>query len=191
VVWTRLEPADAAARATRIAADLEEALRDYKAGPTELCSLAIALSAVHDHLPPAERSARAGLVPDTLVAVFRKQRDHLQMMLLLSEAPATLFAHLDRPCALRTADALLAVLDDPNTPPNMPVLVPGTNGKRLASFGTMFQRIASRLDERDLLHLLDHHLAAGDLQRLLLDFLAGSKNRTFRNTWDYLDATGD
>src|SRR5262245_4002895 len=35
----------------------------------------------------------------------------------------------------------------------------------------------------------DHHLAGGRLQRALLDVLAGSKNRSFRNAWDYLDGT--
>jgi hypothetical protein len=185
MLWTRLDPSDAAARATRTAADLEEALRDSKTDPKDLCRLAFALSAVSDHLPPAERSARAALVPDTLVAVLQKQRDQYQIMVLLSEAPATLFANLDRPCVLRTADALLAVLGDPNTQPK--VLFPGENVNRFAPCEPMFQRIASRLDERDLLHLLDHHLVAGDLQRLLLGVLAGSKKRTFRNTWDYLD----
>jgi serine/threonine-protein kinase len=32
-------------------------------------------------------------------------------------------------------------------------------------------------------------LVVGRLQRALLDVLAGSKNRSFRNTWDYLDST--
>ena len=54
-------------------------------------------------------------------------------------------------------------------------------------YETMFKKVAARLDERDLQRLLDHHLAVGRLQRALLDILAGSKNRSFRNTWDYLD----
>jgi hypothetical protein len=29
----------------------------------------------------------------------------------------------------------------------------------------------------------------GRLRRALLDVLAGSKNHSFRNTWDYLDGT--
>ena len=54
----------------------------------------------------------------------------------------------------------------------------------------MFQTIAARLDEPDLQRLLDHPLAAGPLRRYLLDVLAGSKNRSFRSTWEYLDSTG-
>jgi hypothetical protein len=52
----------------------------------------------------------------------------------------------------------------------------------------MFKKVAARLDERDLQRLLDHHLAAGRVQRVLLDLLTGSKQRSFRNTWDYLDS---
>jgi hypothetical protein len=52
----------------------------------------------------------------------------------------------------------------------------------------MFQTIAARLDEPDLQRLLDHPLAAGPFQRALLDIPAGWKNRSFRNTWDYLDS---
>jgi hypothetical protein len=37
--------------------------------------------------------------------------------------------------------------------------------------------------------LLDHPLAVGRVQRVQLDYLAGSSNRSFRNTWDYLDST--
>jgi hypothetical protein len=44
------------------------------------------------------------------------------------------------------------------------------------------------LDERDLQRLLDHPLAVGRVQRVLLDCLARSKNRSFRNTWDYFDS---
>jgi hypothetical protein len=51
------------------------------------------------------------------------------------------------------------------------------------------KRIVARLDERDRRRLLEHRLAVGRLQRVLLDVLAGSKNRSFRNTWDYLDST--
>jgi hypothetical protein len=49
-----------------------------------------------------------------------------------------------------------------------------------------FQTIAARLDERDLQRLLDHLLAP---RRVLQDVLAASKDRSFRNTWDYLDWT--
>src|SRR5262249_56248192 len=90
------------------------------------------------------------------------------------DALARVCGQLDRP-----ADTLVPVLDDPNIQQ-----VPSS------AFETVFQKVAARLDERDLRRLLEHPLAAGRLQRVLLDVLAGSKNRSFRNTWDYLDATG-
>jgi hypothetical protein len=188
-VWTCLDPADAAARAKGTAADLEGALRDSKATPHELCRLAIALSAVYDHLGPAERSARANVVPDALVTALRRQPNDLQMKLDLSEAPPTLFAYLDRTGALRTADAVIAVLDDPNAPASTLVPLLDVHPDRFVSYETMFKKVVARLDERDLQRLLDHHLAVGRLQRALLDALPASKNRSFRNTWDYLDST--
>jgi hypothetical protein len=178
-VWTRLDPAAAAARAKRAAGDLEGAFRDSKAAPNELYRLAEALSAVYAHLDPAERSGRVNAVADALVAALRRPKNDLQMIPHLSDALATLCAHLDRPGAVRLANALLAILDGPNDS-QFRFLLP----ERL------FKTVAARLDERDLQRLLDHPLAAGPLQRFLLDVLAGSKNRLFRNTWDYLDSTG-
>jgi hypothetical protein len=85
---------------------------------------------------------------------------------------------MDQPGAFGTADVLLVLLDDPNVQ-QFPFL----------SYEKMFKRIAGRLDERDIQRLLEHHLAVGRLQRVLLDVLADSKNRSFRNTWEYLDGT--
>jgi hypothetical protein len=177
-VWTRLDPADAAARAKRAAADLEDALRDAKAAPNEIAGLAIALSAVYNHLDPAERGGRANAVVDALVAALRKPRTDPRMIPQLWEALAALSAHLDRPGAVRLANALLAILDGSNVQ-QFPFL----------SYEKTFKKIAALLDERDLQRLLEHPLAARRLQRVLLDVLAGSKNRSFRNAWDYLDGT--
>jgi hypothetical protein len=177
-VWTRLGRTVVAARARRAAAHLEGALRDSKAAPNKIGGLARALSAVFNHLDPAERSARANAVAYTLVAALRKPKNDPWTISQLWEALATLCAHLNRPGAVRTADVLLAVLDDPNVQ-QVPFLL----------YEKMFKKAAARLDERDLQRLLAHPLAVGRLQRALLDVLAGSKNRSFRNTWDYLDAT--
>jgi hypothetical protein len=188
-VWTRLDPADATARAKRAAADLEDALRDSKASPLEIAALAIALSAVYNHLDPAERRERANAVVDILVAALRRPKNDPWTISQLSEALAKQCAHLDRPGAVRTADALLAVLDDPNAQPREFGPIPNAHLDRFVLHETMFKQIAARLDEHDLQRLLDHHLAVGRLQRALLDVLAGSKDRPFRNTWDYLDGT--
>jgi hypothetical protein len=173
-VWTRLDPADAAARARRVAADLEGELRDPRTAANRFSGLATALSAAYNQLDAAERSGRAKAVADTLIAGLRKFRTNPVTIDQHWDALATLCGQLDRP-----ADTLFPVLDDPNIQ-QVPSSV----------FETVFQKVAARLDERDLRRLLDHPLAAGRLQRVLLDVLAGSKNRSFRNTWDYLDATG-
>ena len=76
------------------------------------------------------------------------------------------------------ANSLLAILDGPND-----------SEFRFYLPVEMFQTIAARLDEPDLQRLLDHPLAAGPFQRALLDIPAGWKNRSFRNTWEYLDGT--
>jgi hypothetical protein len=173
-VWTRLDPADAAARARRVAADLEGELRDPRTAAIRFSALATALSAVYNHLDPAERKGRAKAAADTLTAGLRSFKINLVTITQRWDALATLCGHLDRP-----ADTLFPVLDDPNIQQ-----VPSS------AFETVFQKIATRLGERDLRRLLEHPLVAGRLQRILLDALAGPKNRSFRNTWDYLDATG-
>jgi hypothetical protein len=177
-VWTRLGPSDAAARAKRAASHLEDALRDSKTAPNNIGGLAVALSAVYNHLDPAERSGRANAVADTLVAALRRPKNDPWTISQLWEALATLCAHLDRPGAVRSANILLAVLDDANAQ-QVPFLL----------YEKMFKKVAARLDERDLRRLLEHPLAVGRLERVLLDVSVGSKNRSFRNTWDYLDST--
>ena len=137
-----------------------------------------ALSAVCSHFDPAERGARAGAVADTVVAALRSPKNDPQVITHLSEALATLCAHLDRPSAVRVANALLGILDGPNE-----------SQFRFVLPERLFKNVAARLDECDLQPLLDHPLAAGPLQRYLLDVLAASKDRVFRNTWVYLDGT--
>jgi hypothetical protein len=177
-VWTHLDPTDAAARAKRTAAALEGALRDSKTAPSQIAGLAMALSAVYNHLDPAERSSRVKTVADVLVAALRRPRNEPYTVYQLWEALATLCAHLDRPGTVRTADVLVAVLDGPNVQ-QFPLLL----------YEKIFKKIAAGLDERDIRRILEHPLAVGRLQRALLDVLAGSKNRSLRNTWDYLDGT--
>jgi hypothetical protein len=177
-VWTRLDPTDAAARAKRAAAGLEDALRDSKDAPNELYRLAEALTAVYNYFGPAERSERANAAADALVAALRKPMDDPWKIFRLSEALAGLFAHLDRSSVVRVADAVFTVLGGPNV-----------QQFRFENHEKLFREVAARMDDRDLQRLLDHPLAVGRVQRVLLDSLARSKNRSFRNTWDYLDST--
>jgi hypothetical protein len=178
-LWTRLDPRDAAAHARRVAAQLEAAFRDANDDWRELYRLAEALAAVYGPLDPAERAARGNAVADVLVAALRRPRNEVGTITQLSEALATLSVHLDRAGAARMADALVTVLGDPDV-----------QRYRFEFQEKMFKKVAARLDERDLERLLDHPLAAGRLQRVVLDVLGEAKRRRFRNTWDYLDWTG-
>jgi hypothetical protein len=174
-LWTRLDPTDAVARAKRAAADLEAAVRDPKASPEEIAEIAMALSAVYSHFEPAERCERANAVADIIVAVLRRPRNAWFVIANLSESLAALCAHLNQPGVIRMANAMLAILDDPNTP-EFRFYVPTKT----------FKTIGARLDEHDFQRLLDHPLAAGPLRHALLEIPAGSQKRSFRNTWDYL-----
>ncbi len=76
----------------------------------------------------------------------------------------------------RVADALLASISDsdvPVSPPELPEDV--------------LKKVAARLDEADLRRLLEPPLVVGFLPRVILNELGSAKNRTFPNTWDYLD----
>jgi hypothetical protein len=188
-LWTHLDPTDAAARAQSVAAHLEGALRDARDGANEIPGLVSALAAVYHHLAPAERSRRASAVVDVLFAVLRRPRLNPVTGSLFSQALASLCAHLDRPGAIRTADALLAVLHDPYAQPDTSGPILSTHPDRFVLHEPLVKKLAARLDERDLQRLLDHHLAVGRFQRVILDVLGGMKKRSFRNTWDYLDWT--
>jgi hypothetical protein len=175
-VWTRLSPVKAAAQAKRMAVDLGDALRDAKAEPYELSRLAEALTAVCSQLDPAEGEARINRAVDILVARFRRPRNALSTSASLTEALATLCLRLDRNGLARVADTLFAALGDPDVP----------------LFGlefhvNMFKKVAARMEERDLERLLEQPLTVSIVRRAVLDVLGESKNRYFRNTWDYLD----
>jgi serine/threonine protein kinase len=177
-VWTRLDATDASSRAKRAAADLEDALRDSRTAPYELYRLAEALTAVYNQLDAAERSERASAIADVLVAVLCKPVDDPWKIVYHSQALAALFAQLDRASTVRVTDAVFAVLGGPNV-----------QQFRFEHHEKLFKEIAACLDDRDLRRLLDHPLGVDRVQRVLLDSLARSKHRSFRNTWEYLDAT--
>jgi hypothetical protein len=178
-LWTRLDPRDAAAHARSVAAQLEAAIRNTTFDDfQEPYRLVDALAAVYGPLDSTERAARANAVADALVAAFQRPRNAVSTSNQLSKALATLSVHLDRPAAARVADALFTALVDP-----------GIDSFAFLFQEGMFKQVAARLDERDLERLLDHPLAGGRLQRVILDVLGEAKHRRFRNTWDYLDWT--
>jgi tRNA A-37 threonylcarbamoyl transferase component Bud32 len=180
-LWPRLSPTEAAAHARRVSADLEEALRDPEATPSELARLTEALTAVWKHVDPADRVVRANSAADTFIAAIRRPRNDVQTISPLLQALTTLCASLDRPGVVRVAHVQIAVFTELNTE------------RYRYAFHMMrvlgFDKVAAQLDERELQQLLEHPLAAGRLQRTVLDVLGGLKNLSFRNTWDYLDWT--
>jgi hypothetical protein len=178
-LWPRLSPVEAAAHAKRVSAELQAVLRDPKTAPIELARLTEALTQVWKYLDPAERVVRANSAADTLIAVIRRPRNDIQTTGPLLQALTTLCECLDRPGVVRVAHVQIAVFNELNTE------------RYRYAFHLIrvigFERVAARLDERELQQLLAHPLAAGRLQRNILDVLGRLKNRSFRNTWAYLD----
>jgi hypothetical protein len=177
-LWPFLSPTEAAAHARRVSAELEEALRGPNTTAFELAVLTQALTEVWKYLDPAERVARANSAADTLIAAIRKPRNDGVTVGSLSRALTTLCACLDRPGVVRVAHVQVAVFNRMNV-----------ERYRYAFHMLDFTQVAARLDERELRDFLADPLAAGRLQRTILDVLGGRKNRSFRNTWDYLDWT--
>jgi hypothetical protein len=175
-VWTGLGPHETAAPAKRMAVDLGEALQDAKTEAYERPRLAEALIAVCGRLDPGEGEARICDTMDILLAEFRKPKNARLTSASLAESLAILCLRLDRNGLARVAEALFTALGDPN------VQLWG-----LEYHVNMFKKAAARMEANDLERLLEQPLTAGTMQRAVLDVLGESKNRQFRNTWDYLD----
>jgi hypothetical protein len=156
--------------------------------PFEQHRLARALAVAYGHLGPAERAARSKTLlaahANTLLAALRDPKNNFNLMTLSQSAGSlvALCVLLDRPEAVRVFDALLTVLSDPATQRYR-------LGYQLEFQEESVRKLLSRLDEADLRRLLDHPLAVGRLQRIILDALGELKHCSFRNTWDYLDRT--
>jgi hypothetical protein len=178
-MWTLLGPDEAITHARRTADELENAFRDADVAMKEHHSLAEALAAVYGHLGPAERVRRTNAVADALIAALRRPGIDVPTLRLQSVTLAALSLNLDRPGAVRVADALLTVWGENDVRPF-----------RVEFREETFKKVAVRLEEPGLQRLLDHPLAAGWLQRVILDVLGEAMHRHFRNTWDYLDWTG-
>jgi hypothetical protein len=184
VLWSHLDRADASARAQKAIAHLNGALngalRNSNFDTLEVSYLAHALSAVWSILEPAERSRRASSGAEALVATLRNKNESTTFF-ILSQSLATMTAHLDQAGVVRIADASFDLMDDSNFQIGHFASTPST------PLDALLQKLAVRLDERDLRRLLAHPLAVGSPQRILLDALPGSQKRSFRNLWHYLD----
>jgi hypothetical protein len=178
-VWTLLGPDEAIAHARRTADELENAFRHADLAMKERCILGEALAAVCGHLAPAERVKRTNAVADALIAALPRPGTDVLTLRVLSEALAALSLSLDRAGTVRVADALLTVL--------------GENDFRAYQYDfceEAFKKVVARVEEPDRQRLLDHPLAVGRPQRVILDVLGEAKHRHFRNTSDYLDWAG-
>jgi aminoglycoside phosphotransferase (APT) family kinase protein len=189
--WTCLEASAAAARAQQIAAYLEDALLDSRSTKEDMIRLAPALAAVYKHVRPAEGSGRKHTVADIVSAMMNKTQKLATAHLFNSQVLTLLCPHLDSAGAVRTADAILTIVDTPpifpNTPGPIPLQFPTAFMDLIQPNDVLLKQVSLRLNERELQHLLDHPLAVGRHQRVILDVLGGAKNRSFRTTWDYLD----
>jgi serine/threonine protein kinase len=175
-LWPCVGPLEAAAHAKRMAVDLGDALQDSKAEPHELKILAEALTAVCSRLDPAEGKARINSAEEILIARLRKPKNTDWQSAVLTEALVTLWLRLDRNGLAQVAGTLFTELGDPDV-----------KRYRLEFYLDKFKKIFARMEEKDLERLLEQPLTAGTVQRAVLDVLGESKNRYFRNTWDYLD----
>jgi hypothetical protein len=184
VLWPHLDRTDAAARAQNAAAyfhgALDGALRNSNVDSLEIVSFVQALFAVCSLLEPAERSRQASSGAEILVAMLRNKNQSIAFV-GVSQSLVTMTAHLDQAGVVRIADAAFDLMDDPNIQTGNFGSTPSTR------LDALFQKIAVRLDERDLRRLLAHPLAVGSPQRILLDALPGAQKRSFRNLWYYLD----
>jgi hypothetical protein len=176
-VWTYLSPREATAHAKRLAADIQVAFRDSKADQSDLGLLAEALTAVCDQLDPTERIAPVNSALDVVVARLRKPKKTAIGSESFASAIGLLWPHLDQDAVARVGDTtLLAGL--------------GISDPQRYQFEfqvNAFKRIAARMDVRDLERFLEQALTTRPVRRAVLDLLGESKNRYFRNTWDYLD----
>jgi hypothetical protein len=204
--WPGVGPTEASARARRTVADLEGLLRDPQLTPSEQGRLAEvseqshlahayeqnrlaqALVVVYGHLGPAERAAHSTTLleshANTILAVLRNPRNNLALAIRVQFADSlvVLCMVLDPPEAGRVFDALFPTLSDFDM-----------HRYPFAANGYLYEgqikKVLSRLGEADVRRLLEHPLAVGRLQRIILDALGERKHCSFRNTWDYLDRT--
>jgi hypothetical protein len=128
---------------------------------------------VSDCLDAAQAARRADQAAEVLVAAMAKA--HPFDLRPLSEGLEAVSGRLDAAGAAKAAEALVAVMAK-TTDPNY--LIPLSAG---------LTAVSGRLDTDHLVTLLQHRLAAGRAQRVLLDVLGQRTRHTFRSPWHFLD----
>ena len=182
VAWPCVGPANANSHARRTVAELEDLLRDPKLTPYEESRVARALVVVYGHLGSAERAAHSKALlnssANAIIALLRKPKNNLALAFRVQFTTSllALCRPLDPPEAARAFDALIPTLSDLGMQPYQHRDEPVKN-------------VISRLEEADLRRILEHPLAVGRLQRVILDAVGEAKHCSFRDTWDYLDRT--
>jgi hypothetical protein len=180
VLWPHLDRTDAASRAHKTATYLDGALRNPNVNSDEFRSLALVLPPVCKFLELAEQRQQANSTAEVLIGSLNNQK-HLAAY--VTPALATMSVHLDQAGVIRLADQLFALMEQSKIQSSLSDGVPTTD------VDPVLEKVAVRLDERDLRRLLIHPLAVGSPQRILLDALPASRKRSFRNLWHYLDWT--
>src|SRR5262249_26892794 len=97
---------------------------------------------------------------------------------------------------VRFVESLVAycmLLDPPDAAHMFDALLPTLSDLYMQPYGFRDGPIKNtifRMKEADLRRLLEHPLAVGGLQRIILDALGKPRLCNFRNTWNSLDRTG-
>src|SRR5262249_55636652 len=132
-------------------------------------------------ISPAERTAHSKALlashVDTILVTLRKPNQNPGPSVRFAESLVAYCKLVDPPEAARVFEAFLPTLHD---------VYSQSSWRR---YGPIHDAIF-RLDEAVLRRLLEHPLAVGGIQRIILDALGEQRHCTFRNTWDYLDRTG-
>jgi tRNA A-37 threonylcarbamoyl transferase component Bud32 len=176
-----VDQADAAAHARRVLSDLEDLQRSPQFIPAHLLHLERPLVELCGYLSPAERASHGNTLlsahASALLAMLRDSKNTSEDDTIVT-AIVRHCEHLDPPEAARVFEAVLTTMSAFNR-------VQDQNDFRRK----ISKRAIARMYEADLRRILQHPLAVGRFQRVILDALGDANGCTFRNTWDYLDWT--
>jgi hypothetical protein len=182
-VSARLDRPTAAAHANKAAVALVNALCKPRNLAVLLPELALAFKEVSARLDRPTAAAHAGKAADALLAALRDP--NASNLSLLAQALKEVSAHLDGPGAAKVASALIDASRDPKniSSPFLPQV--------LLSVARAIKQVCAPISTPEIMQILDHPLAAGPVQRALLDVLGQRYKQSFRCTWHFIDWADD
>jgi hypothetical protein len=203
-----LDAATAAVYAAK-AADMLLAAMSKTTEPVCLALLSESLQAVSGHLDAATAAVYAAKAADTLLAAMSRTTNPVLLSPLI-RGLQEVSGHLDAAAAAKATDKLLAAMSKTTDSHALSYLLEGLQAVSgcldTAAADKLFaavskyvdisydiklpatvQAVTERCSTPELLTLLRRPLAAGPIQRILLDTLGHRTRRDFRNTWHFLD----